>query len=156
MTSLLSGLLILLIIIILVNCMCNYPMKHEKMMMYKKEEPECGSNQPQLSMMTASPVEQEYKPVEGYEDYDNYLLNVGVDEEVVKSHKQFSDEINKNSTGSSSQTILSGDVFDNPWVGLRRPSTNVKVSDDARMVPSAYQEQYPTTSRYYKCGDSLF
>ena len=180
MENFLSGLLVALILIVVFMCYCNPFYKNwssytGKEMKKQKEKfaplgPEGNSIKPVgeyrledkyenrgVSYMTKGEENKNlYEPVPGYEDYDNFLLNVGVDEQVIKSHKEFSDEINHNSTGSSSQTVLSGDVYDNPWVGLRRPSTNVTVSDGARQVPSAYQQQYPSTSRYYKGDNSLF
>lgn len=85
-------------------------------------------------------------------DYSNYVLNTGLDQSVIESHRRFTDDL-QNSTArtSSMQTELSSDVYDNPWVGLRRPNTDVKVSKEARQVPTAdqFQQERSSTTKLY-------
>jgi hypothetical protein len=90
------------------------------------------------------------KPV--IDDYNDYLLTAGLESSVVDSHRQFVSDIQKTTTGASAQTVMSGDVLDNPFVGLRRPNYNVAVDPNARQVPSAFAHQYSKNSRYDHSG----
>jgi hypothetical protein len=86
-------------------------------------------------------------------DYNSYLLNTGLEKAVVDSHKRFVDDVQRTTTGASAQSVLSGDVFDVPFVGLRRPNLqDVYVDPNSRSVPTAEQWQMPGGNRYYRCG----
>ncbi len=84
-------------------------------------------------------------------DYNDYLLSTGLEKGVIESHNQFVNDI-QTTTGASAQTVLSSDVYDNPFVGLRRPNMNVYIDPESRQVPTAEQWQYPTSSRYSNSG----
>lgn len=74
--------------------------------------------------------------------YDDYLVNEGLEKSVVESHNKFVDEIHHRTTGASAQSVLSGDVDVNPWVGLRRINYNAAFSqNDARTVSSESPDQ---------------
>jgi hypothetical protein len=87
------------------------------------------------------------------DDYNDYILSTGLEKGVIDSHKQFVDDVHHTTTGASATSVLSGDIYDVPFVGLRRPNTrDVYVDPDARQVTSAETWQYPSDTRYDKCG----
>lgn len=71
---------------------------------------------------------------------DNWLETIqsmSLDPSVVKSHNRFVEERNKVSSGASQLPERDDRLDVNNWVGLRPPDyTRVKVSSDARTVPS--------------------
>ncbi len=87
------------------------------------------------------------------DDYNDYILSSGLEKSVIDSHNQFVSDIHHTTTGASAMSVLSGDVFDVPFVGLRRPNTrDIYVDPDARQVTTAETWQYPSDTRYDKCG----
>lgn len=115
----------------------------------KREKPvsSCPSNVDRSFMGSSNPT---MTPV--IDDYNDYLLTAGLEKSVVDSHRQFVNDIAQTTTGASAQTVLSGDIMDNPFVGLRRPDYRVEVDPNARQVPSAEQWQYPTSTKYDRSG----
>jgi hypothetical protein len=111
-------------------------------------------NAPRVSMHHMKPQGEEMTGEPLYQDYNDYLLSAGLEKSVVNSHNQFVNDISNThaTSGSSKMTELSGDVNDNPYVGLRRPDYNVNIDENARQVPSASAYQYPSNSRYDKGG----
>lgn len=86
-------------------------------------------------------------------DFNDYVLSSGVDKSVVDSHRRFTSQIQKSTTGASTLTELSGDVYATPFVGLRRPDMQrIPIDANARTVPSEDQAVMPPGNRLYKCG----
>lgn len=87
------------------------------------------------------------------EDYNDYLLSTGLERGVIDSHRQFVDDIQQTTTGASAMTELSGDNYDVPFVGLRRPQLDrIYVDPNARTVTSSETWQYPNSTKYDRCG----
>jgi hypothetical protein len=86
-------------------------------------------------------------------DYSDYLLTAGLEQSVIDSHRQFVNDIAHTTTGASARTVKSGDEFDVTFVGLRRPQLDqIYVDPNSRTVTSAETWQYPTSTKYDKCG----
>ncbi len=86
-------------------------------------------------------------------DYGDYIRSTSLEKGVIDSHKQFVDDSHHTTTGASARSVLSGDVYDVPFVGLRRPNTqDIYVDPEARQVTTAETWQYPSDTRYDKCG----
>ncbi len=108
-----------------------------------------NNNVSEMSNVNAS--QYSVKPV-SY-DYNDYLLSTSLEKGVISSHKQFVDDKQHTTTGPSAMSVLSSDVFDVPFVGLRRPNTSdIYVDPEARQVPSAEEWQYPSNKKYDRHG----
>lgn len=90
------------------------------------------------------------KPINN--DYNDYLLSSGLEKSVIDSHRQFVNDIQQTTNGPSAQTVLSSEIYDNPFVGLRRPDLNIYVDPNARQVTSTEQWQYPGATKYDSTG----
>jgi hypothetical protein len=85
--------------------------------------------------------------------YNDYILSSGLDQSVVDSHKNFVNQIQKSTTGASTLTELSGDVYATQFVGLRRPDLqSIYIDPNSRVVPSEDQAIMPKGNKLYKCG----
>ena len=113
------------------------------MPMPKKTTPEEMMN---VEQMTDSP-----RP-SGHDDYNQFIINTGLESSVVDSHKVFAKEINTSTSGASAQTVFSHDDSIVPKWGLRRTSAYVPVSEHAREVPSSTTEQILENSHTMSYG----
>ncbi len=69
--------------------------------------------------------------------------------EVYKSHEEYSQDMNRSTSGASMMTIRTDDNDINPWIGLRRPSYyGTYPADDARVTATEVPTQMPTPTRY--------
>jgi hypothetical protein len=85
-------------------------------------------------------------------DYNDYLLNTGLEQSVVDSHNKFTEGITTTTSGASAMTEVSHDDNLVPWYGLRRPRNDVYIDPNAREVPSVYQKQLSKNKKYSSCG----
>lgn len=113
----------------------------------------CGCCRPKSCCAAPKPVAREYMNNTAESGaFEDYLIDAGLESTVIDSHQQFVNDIQKTTSGASVETVLAGDVDDNPWVGIRRPNYDVKVDSSARTVPSAEQSRMPTARRYSGSG----
>ena len=89
------------------------------------------------------------------DDYNEYIVNAGLEQSVIDSHRKFAEDMNQKTSGASAQTTFSHDEdpSGNGWRGLRRPDySGIYMDPNAREVPSTYKEQMPKNRKYNKCG----
>src|SRR6476661_4707700 len=88
----------------------------------------------------------------GSDDYNQFIINTGIEKSVTDSHSLFAKEINTNTSGASAQSVMSHDDSIVPKWGLRRSTPHVPVSSTAREVPSSTDEQLAENSSPNKYG----
>lgn len=85
-------------------------------------------------------------------NYHEYMINTGLEASVVKSHNDFTDEIQNKTTGASTETVFSHDDAIVPSWGLRRRSAAVAINPNSKDVPSQTNEQLKKNGSSFKYG----
>lgn len=89
---------------------------------------------------------------DGQDDYNQFIINTGLETSVVDSHRVFAKEINTSTSGASAETVFSHDDSIVPKWGLRRTNARIPVSENAREVPSSTDEQLDDNSHSLTYG----
>jgi hypothetical protein len=85
-------------------------------------------------------------------NYHEYMVSTGLEASVVKSHNDFTDEIQNKTTGASTETVFSHDDAIVPSWGLRRRSAAVPINPNSKDVPSQTNEQLEKNGSTFKYG----
>jgi hypothetical protein len=85
----------------------------------------------------------------GYDDYNQLAQYSALEPEVYESHKEYSADMNRSTSGASMMTIRTDPNDVNPWRGLRRPDYHSVYADStARVDQSEVPETMYSQTRY--------
>jgi hypothetical protein len=147
----------LLFVIIIILLICHnmfrrklYQPKHTSCVSYFDNTPSAVVAAPVLN----TSVDDDYTGGDLNPDsnFHGFLMNTGLDPSVIKSHNQYTADLQTSTTGASTETVFSHSDDIVPYWGLRRHSDYIPIDNTSREVPSQTNAQLQANSGPMKYG----
>jgi hypothetical protein len=85
-------------------------------------------------------------------NFHGYLMNTGLDPSVIKSHQDYTADLQQSTTGASTETVFSHSDDIVPYWGLRRHGPLIPIDATSREVPTLTDAQLAQTYKPLKYG----